>query len=208
MGSLIEHALTGGLDFIQQIGHLPAGLDLELLPEPDLRRGGAGLVLLQERRHRLEPPGQRRQAILQGCEVAGEDREESIPDRVHGRGAALPDAVDLHVEELATNVVQGQLALEADAVRQRLRVDRLEFPLDAMHVRDLLHGRIAGGIVKAVISIVQADVRAEDRVPLQHTPEFGFDDAPEALVGRAGGWLGSGPRENELCHGVLLRCWA
>ena len=65
-----------------------------------------------------------------------------------------------------------------------------------MGVGDLLRDGVAGRVVEAVVSLVQADVGGQDRVLLHHAPEFGFDDAPEAIVGGAGGGLGGGPGEN------------
>jgi hypothetical protein len=59
-------------------------------------------------------------------EVAGEDAEEPVADAVHRRGAALPDAVDFRVEQLALDVVDGQLALELDALGQPGRIDGFE----------------------------------------------------------------------------------
>ena len=85
----------GGLDLVEQVRHLLAGVDLQLLPETDLRRGGAGLVLVEERGNAFEPGGQRGEPLRQRGEVAGEDREQGVADGVHRRGAALPDAVDL-----------------------------------------------------------------------------------------------------------------
>ncbi len=205
LGALVQHAVAGGLDLGEQGRHVPAGLDLELLPEPDLGRRGASPVLIEERGHGLQPRGQRREPVVQRGEVAGEDGEESVPDRVHGSGAALPDAMDLHVEELAPDIVESQLALEADAVRQLVRVDRLQLALDLVCVGDLLRDGVAGRIVEAVVSVMQADVRGQNRVLLHHAPEVGFDDAPEAFVGGAGGRPGDWSRENELCHVKPLR---
>jgi len=74
--------------------------------------------------------------------------------------------MDLHVEELAPDVVEGQLAFEADAVGQLVRVDRLQLALDAVGVVDFLRHGVSGGVVEAVVSRVQPDVRGQDRVLL------------------------------------------
>ena len=103
--------MTRGLDLVEEERHLLAGLDLDLLPESNLRRGGAGLVLLQGLRNGLQPGGQRRQALGQRGVIPGKHAEQPVSHSIHGRGPPLPDAMNLRVEELAANVVEGQLAL-------------------------------------------------------------------------------------------------
>ena len=132
--------------------------------------------------------------------VAGKDAEERVADLVHGRGAALPNSVDLGVEAFAANVVEGQLALELDALRQPGRVDGFDLALEFLGVGDLLDDRVARGVVELAVVVVDPEVRGEDRVILDQTPEVGLDDVPERLVERALGRLGRGPRENEFSH--------
>ncbi len=74
-------------------------------------------MLLERGRHALDAGGQRREPLGKGSVIAGERGEEGVADGVHGRGAPLPDPVDLRVEQFAPDVVEGQFALDADALR-------------------------------------------------------------------------------------------
>ena len=85
LGALVEDARAGGLDLVEEERHLLARVDLQLLPEPDLGRRGARLVLLEDRGDRLQAGGQRREALGQRGEVAGEYAEQRVPDAIHGR---------------------------------------------------------------------------------------------------------------------------
>src|ERR1035437_6949637 len=100
----------------------------------------------------------------------------------------------LCVEETAAGVMDRQLALQADALREACGVDRDEFAQGSVRVREFLDNRVASGIVEFVVGIVYAQVRGVDRVICDQTPEVGLDDVPELIVERAGGRLGYGSR--------------
>ncbi len=165
-------------------------------------------MLLQGCGNGLHAGGQRDESFGQWSVVAGEDTEQRVADLVHGRRAALPDAVDVEIEQLAADVVKSQLAFQTDALGQPRRVDCLHLDRESLRVGDLLQDGVAGGVVEEAVAIVDSEVRGVDRVSRHQPAEVGFDHIPECVVEWARGGLRGGSGENELGHLSLLglRC--
>ena len=108
-----EGGRPGGHELVEEDGQLGCGLELDPLPEPDLRDGRASLRLFEVDGRRLEPAGDGGQPLGERGVVAGEQEEEAVPDRVQGERAPLPDPQDLRVEDGPTDVVELELALES-----------------------------------------------------------------------------------------------
>ena len=113
-------------DLVEQARQVLGRLELEALPQADLRSGRPRPALGEEGRHALEAAGDRREALGERREVAGEEQEQRIADRVHRRRAALPGSDDLGVEQRPAQVVRFELALEGRLGRQAGRVERLD----------------------------------------------------------------------------------
>ena len=194
LSAFVEDTLSCRLDLGEQERDLLARFDLKFLPEAHLRHGGSGPMLIEERGHAFEARRQRLQPLSERSEVTGEDAEERVADLVHGGGAALPDTMHLRIEEPTAGVVDRQLPLEADALRQSLRVERLEFGQGAMRICDLADQGVPSGVVQPVVGIVDAQIRGVDRVIRDEPPEVCLDDAPEPIVEGPEGGRGFGSR--------------
>ena len=117
----------GGDDLVEERRQVRGRLDLQPLPDPDLRHGRPGFATRRDsagtasRRPaiELEPFGQRR-------EVLGEDEEERVADRVERERSPLPDPDDLGVEDRPADVVDLEVALELRRGRQACGVECLD----------------------------------------------------------------------------------
>jgi len=69
-------------------------------------------VLVEVRGDRLQPRRDRVEALGERREVASEEREQRVADRVDRRGATLPDAMPVEVEDRPPDVVELELPLE------------------------------------------------------------------------------------------------
>ena len=65
--------------------------------------------------HVLQARGDRLEALRERREVTREEREDAVADLVHGRGALLPEAVHVVVEQRSARPQEGDLALERGA---------------------------------------------------------------------------------------------
>ena len=110
---------AGRDELVEEGRQLARGLDLDPLPEPDLRDGRAGLRFLEVGRGGLEPAGDRVESLGEQRVVPGEQQEEAVADVVEGERAALPEAQDVGIEDRAADVVELELALEARLVGER-----------------------------------------------------------------------------------------
>ena len=130
----LEAALLGGRqyvhagrdEFVEEGRQLARGLDLDPLPEPDLRDSRPGLRFLEVRGDRLETTGDRIQSLGERRVVAGEQQEEAVADMIECERTTLPEAEDVGVEDGPADVVELELALESGLVGERRRVDRLD----------------------------------------------------------------------------------
>ena len=107
---------AGRDELVEEGRQLARGLDLDLLPEPDLRDGRPGLRFLEVRGGGLEPAGDGVESLGERRVVAGEQEEEAVADVVEGERAALPETQDVGIEDRAADVVELELALEASPV--------------------------------------------------------------------------------------------
>ena len=116
--------------------------------------------------------------------VAGEQQEQGIADRVEPERAALPQPQHVEVEDLATHVVELDVALEASGGGQLGRVDRLDRAEVRPLVADLLEDGVAARVGELVVVVVEPEPRADQRVGRDDPPEACFHGIVEALVGR------------------------
>ena len=130
-------------------------------------------------------------------EVAGEQREERIADAVEGGRAPLPDALDVDVEDVAPEVVDLEVALEARLGRQPGRIDRLDGCQVGPVRGDLAEDRVALAVGEPAILGVDPDERREVRVVADDPPEARLDEVVEALVERTAVGGGPGPGQGE-----------
>jgi hypothetical protein len=72
---LPEDAATGGDELVEERGQLPGRLDLDALPEPDLRDAGTVPRLLEVRGDALQPAGDRVEPLGERRVVSGEEQE-------------------------------------------------------------------------------------------------------------------------------------
>ena len=180
----LQYALAGGHDLVEQGRDLAGRLDLDRLPQPDLGDGRPAARGREERRCGLEPAGDGVEPLLERREVAGEQREERVADAVEGRRAALPDALDVDVEDVPAEVVDLEVALEARLGRQPGRVDRLDGREVGPVGGDLAEDGVALPVAQAMILGVDADERREVGVVADDPPEALLDEVVEALVER------------------------
>ena len=101
---------------VEEDRQLARGLDLDPLPEADLRDGRPGLRFLEVRGGGLEPAGDGVQSLGEWRVVPGEQEEQAVTDVVEGERAALPETQDVGIEDRAADVVELELALEARPV--------------------------------------------------------------------------------------------
>ena len=141
------------------------------------RRPGA--CRLEEGGHGLEPAGDRLEPLGQRGVVAGEQQEQAVADVVEGQRAALPDAQDVDVEDVAADVVQLQVALEAHGRRQRRRVDGLDGRQVGAVVGEVGQEGLATAVTELAVALVQAEVRAQHRAVRDEPTEASFDEVVE-----------------------------
>ena len=176
---------AGGDELVEERRQLGRGLDLDPLPEPDLRDGRAGLRFLEVGGDRLEPAGDRIESLGERRVVAGEQQEEAVADMIEGERATLPDAQDVRVEDRPADVVDLELALEARLGGERRRVDRLDRG-EVLAVRGQLgEDGLAAAVAEQVVVLVEPERRAEDRVVADEPHEARLDEIVEVVVERA-----------------------
>ncbi len=180
-----EHAPAGGDHLVVERGQLPGRLDLDPLPEPDLRLARLRPGLVEVARDGLEATGDRVEAFGEWRVVAHEQQEQPVADGVERERPALPDPQLLRLEQRAAQVVELDVALEADGARQPGGVQRL----DRGEVRavggDLGQDRLAAAIPQLVVVVVDAEIRGGDRVVAHQPPEPLLDELVEPIVERA-----------------------
>ena len=146
----------------------------------------AGLRRLEEGGDALQPAGDGVEPLGERGVVAREQQEERIADGVEGEGAPLPQPQLVEVEELATDVVELDVALEARRRGQLGRVDRLDRGQVRPLVVDLPEDRVAARVAEPVVGVVEPEPGGEQRLGRDDAPEARLDGVVEALVGGAG----------------------
>ena len=123
-------------DLVEELRGAVAGSKLDLQPWPDLGDHGAGSVTAEERGCLLPAVGDRREALRQRREVAGEQREQGVAKGGDAGGPPLPDAEGVGAEDPEVDVVELEVALESRLRAQAVRIEGLE----RSHVGAILHG--------------------------------------------------------------------
>src|ERR1019366_7188052 len=188
---------AGGHDLVEEGRHLRGRLELELLPQANLGQGRPGALLGQEAGDRLEPAGQRGQALLERGKVPGKQSEERVADSIHGGRASLPEPLLLEVEQLQAEVVDLDVALEADLGRQSRRVERLDRTTVGSRLGDLVLYGFTGPVRQALIFGVEPQECGGVGVGQDRTSEVRLHQVVEVLVERP--WFGRrfGPAQLE-----------
>ena len=177
-----EDLLSGDHDLVDQAGHVLRRLDLELLPGPNLGHGRTSPVFHQKLGQAFQPGRHRRQPLRQRGEVAREQQEQCVARGVEGGRAALPEAPHFRVEEIQLEVVDLQLALEADVRRKVGRVDRPDGGQVRAVVGDLLEDEVTAPVPEPVVLGVDAKERRDERVVPEHAPEARFNEVIKLIV--------------------------
>ena len=197
---------AGGHDLGEERRQIGGRLDLELLPAADLRDDGPAARLLEPRGHGLEPAGDRVEALRQRREVLGEDEEQRVADDIERGRAALPRPDLLGVEDLAPDVVDLEVALEAGVGGEGGLVERLDRREVGLLGRQLAEDGVAGAVAEAMVLGVDAEIRPDERVVGDHPPEAGLDEVVEALVERTGVRCGLGRVRTTSWRVSVTRC--
>ena len=137
---------------------------------------------------RVEPLGERRV-------VTHEQQEQPVADGVEGQRTALPDPQLVRLEDRAAEVMQFEIALEADGGRQPDFVECLDLGQMLAVGGDLGEDRVPTAVTELIVVGVDAEERRGDRIVAHQPSEARLDQVVEPCVERAGLRRGGGPRE-------------
>ena len=143
-----EDACPGRHEFVEEGRQLGRHLDLDALPEPDLRNGRAGLGLLEVGRGRLEPAADRIETLGKRRVIPCEQEEEAVAHDVEGERASFPEPQDVRIEDGAADVVELELAFEGGLGRERRGIDRLDRCEMLAVLRQLGEDRLAAAVAQ------------------------------------------------------------
>ena len=182
-----EHTATRRHELVEERGQLPGRLDLDALPEPDLREARPMTCLLEVRRHAFEATGDRVQPLGERGVIAREQQEQAVTDRVQRQRSALPDAQLVGLEDRASDVVHLEVALEADLGGEVAIVEGLDGGEVLAVGRDLREDRVAPAVAELIVVGVDAEVRRRDGFVAKEAPEPPIDEVIERRVEGTGG---------------------
>ena len=189
---------SGGGDLVEEGRQFAGGLDLDLLPAPDLGHGRPGLGLLKERGDGLQSAADRVQPLGERSMVPGEQQEQAVADRVEGERATLPETKPVRIEDGPPDVVDLQVAFEGRLGGQAGRIERLHLGEMGALSREFREDGIAAAVTEQVVVAVQSDGGREDRMVADEPLEACLDEVVEGVVERP---RTGGRRRTRQCRG-------